>query len=147
MLIKSQQNQLQPRVDQFATRSINLILFVIYRNCLICGRIWSLCVCIRRVKKQIVVIVETYHFCQIRTKFYPTSCFQGWLHMHRKFWGIIIVDFDAICQMLIIYSAFVRYWKEKRNVMKQRIRFRKAYDSVRKEALCNIRIVSGTLWN
>ena len=65
--------------------------------------------------------------------------------MHRKFWGIISVNFDATCQKLIIYSAFVRYWKEKRNIMKQRIRFRKAYDSVRKEALYNVLIVFGTL--
>ena len=65
--------------------------------------------------------------------------------MHRKFWGIISVDFNATCQMLIIYSALVRYWKEERNIMKQRISFRRAYDSVRKEALYNILILSGTL--
>jgi len=68
----------------------------------------------KKSKKQILIVIETYHFCQIRTTFYPTSCFQGWLHMKRKFWGIISVDFDAIqCQMLIIYSAFVRYSKKK----------------------------------
>ena len=27
--------------------------------------------------KQTVVIIGTYHFCQLRTKFYPTSCCQG----------------------------------------------------------------------
>jgi len=27
--------------------------------------------------KQIVIIIEAYHFCQPLTKFYPTSCFQG----------------------------------------------------------------------
>jgi len=27
--------------------------------------------------KRIVVIVEAYHFCQLRTKFYPTSCCVG----------------------------------------------------------------------
>jgi len=30
-----------------------------------------------RVIKQIVVIVGGYHFCQLCTKFYPTSCCQG----------------------------------------------------------------------
>jgi len=65
--------------------------------------------------------------------------------MQRKFWGLISADFDALCQMLIIYSAFIRYLKEKMNTMKQSISFRKAYDSVRKEALYNILIVSGTL--
>ena len=32
---------------------------------------------IRRAIKQIAVITETYHFCQLRTKFYPTSFCQG----------------------------------------------------------------------
>jgi len=27
--------------------------------------------------KQIVVNIETYYFCQLRKKFYPTSCCQG----------------------------------------------------------------------
>jgi len=31
----------------------------------------------RRVKKQIVVIIEAYRFCQLRTKFYPAYCCQG----------------------------------------------------------------------
>jgi len=65
--------------------------------------------------------------------------------MPRKCWGIISVDFDAIYQMLIIYSAFVRYSKEKMNKMKQSISFRNVYDSVRKETFYNTLIVSGTL--
>jgi len=32
---------------------------------------------ISRVIKQIVVIIEAYHICQVHTKFYPTSCFHG----------------------------------------------------------------------
>jgi hypothetical protein len=32
---------------------------------------------IRRVTQKIVVIIETYQFCQLRTKFYPTSRCQG----------------------------------------------------------------------
>jgi hypothetical protein len=32
---------------------------------------------IRRVTKQTAVIIEAYHFYQLHTKFYPTSCCQG----------------------------------------------------------------------
>ena len=32
---------------------------------------------IRRAEKQIVTIIGAYHYCQLRTKFYPTSCCQG----------------------------------------------------------------------
>ena len=41
------------------------------------GRSRSLYLFIRRTIKQIVVILKAYHFCQQRTKFYPTSCCQG----------------------------------------------------------------------
>jgi hypothetical protein len=34
-----------------------------------------------RVIKQVVVIIEAYHFCQLRTKFYPASCSQGYLNI------------------------------------------------------------------
>jgi len=64
---------------------------------------------IRRLITQTVVIIETYHFCQLRTKFYPTSCCRDELHMHKKLLGIISVDFDATGQLLIIYSVFVKY--------------------------------------
>jgi hypothetical protein len=37
----------------------------------------TLYLCIRRAIKQIVVIIEAYHFCQLHTKIYPTSCCQG----------------------------------------------------------------------
>jgi hypothetical protein len=33
--------------------------------------------------------------------------------MQRKLLGIISVDFDAVGQLLIIYSAFVKYLKKK----------------------------------
>jgi len=32
---------------------------------------------VRRVIKQIVVIVQAYHFCQLHAEFYPTSCCQS----------------------------------------------------------------------
>jgi len=38
---------------------------------------------------------RAYQFCQIRTKFYPTSCCQSQLHMQRKLLGIMNVDFDS----------------------------------------------------
>jgi hypothetical protein len=59
-------------------RSINLlILFGIRRNCLSSGRSQSLYLFIRRVIKQVVVIIGAYHFCHPHTKFYPTSFCQG----------------------------------------------------------------------
>ena len=38
---------------------------------------------------------ESYHFRQLRKKFYPTSCCKGYLFMQRKLLDIIGVDFDA----------------------------------------------------
>jgi hypothetical protein len=49
-----------------------LILFGIRRNCLRSERSRTLYLFIRRAIKQIVVIIEAYHFCQTRTKFFPT---------------------------------------------------------------------------
>jgi len=65
-------------VRQFAVRFINLLfLFGKRRNCLRSGRSQPLYLSIRRVIKQIVVIIGAYHFCQLRTKFYSTFCCQG----------------------------------------------------------------------
>ena len=64
--------------------------------------------------------------------------------MQRKLLGIINVDSDAISQLLIIYSVFVKYLRKNGNTMRQLfIDFKKAYDSVRKEALYNILIEFG----
>jgi hypothetical protein len=51
----------------------------------------------------------TYTLCQIRTKFYPILCCQPLLHMQGKLLEVISVDFDATGQLLILYSAFVKY--------------------------------------
>ena len=68
---------LKLEVQLFAVRSINLLfLFGIRRNCLRSGRSRPLYLPIRRVIKQNVVIIGAYHFCQPRTKFYPTYCCQ-----------------------------------------------------------------------
>jgi hypothetical protein len=58
--------------------------------------------------------------------------------MQRKLWGIINVDSDTIGQLLIIYSVFVKYLRKNGNTMS--IDFKKAYDSVRREALYSILI-------
>jgi hypothetical protein len=64
--------------------------------------------------------------------------------MQRKLYGIIIVDFDATGQRLIIYSAFAQYLKEKleySEAMAQPfIDLKKAFDYFRRETLCNILI-------
>ena len=67
VLIKSQQNWLKQKVEQFAIRSINLlILSGIRRNCLRSGRSRSLYLSIRRVIRQTVVTADAHHFCQLR---------------------------------------------------------------------------------
>jgi hypothetical protein len=68
---------------------------------------------IRRKIEQTLVITEAYHFCPLLAKSHPTSCFQGELHMQKNLLGIINVDFDATGQILIIYSAFVKYLRKK----------------------------------
>ena len=67
--------------------------------------------------------------------------------MPKKLLGIISVDSDATGRLLIIYFAFVKYWRKNGNTMKQCISssldFKKAYDSVRREVLYNILIEYG----
>ena len=57
--------------------------------------------------------------------------------MQRKLLGIINVDFDAACQLLIIYSAFVKYlkkkWEYSEAVYHLFVDFKEADDSVRRE--------------
>jgi hypothetical protein len=75
-------------VGYFGLRSINvLVLFGKRRNCLRNGRSRSLCLFIRRVIKQIVVIIEAYHFCQLRTKFHPTFFFNVNTICRANYWG------------------------------------------------------------
>jgi hypothetical protein len=58
-----------------------------------------------------------------------------------KLLGIISVDFDITDQLLIRFSAFIRYWRKKweytETVHQLFIDFKKAYDSVRREVLYN----------
>ena len=41
------------------------------------GKYLSMFLSIRSVIKQIVITIGAYHYCQPRTKLWPTSCFQG----------------------------------------------------------------------
>jgi hypothetical protein len=62
-----------------------------------------------------------------------------------KLLGIISVGFNITDQLLIRFSAFVRYWRKNKweyneAVHQLFIDFKKAYDSVRREVLYNILI-------
>ena len=60
--------------------------------------------------------------------------------------GIITVENDTTGQLLIIYSAFVKYlrkWEYSDEVHQLFIGFKKAYDSIRREFLYNILIEFG----
>jgi hypothetical protein len=62
-----------------------------------------------------------------------------------KLLGTISVDFDVTDQLLIRFFAFVRYcrrkkWEYNETVHQLFVDFKKAYDSVRREALYNILI-------
>jgi hypothetical protein len=67
--------------------------------------------------------------------------------MQSKLLGIISVDFDATGQLLIIYSAFIKYlskkWEYNEAVHQLFIDFKKAYDLLRREVLYNIFIEFG----
>ena len=58
--------------------------------------------------------------------------------------GIISVDFVATGQLMIIYSAFIKYlkkkWEYSEAVHQLFIDFKKAYDSFRRKVLYNILI-------
>jgi len=60
-------------VEQFVLKSINLFILIgISRNRLGSGRSQTMCLSIRRVIKQNVVIIEANCFCQPCTRFYAT---------------------------------------------------------------------------
>jgi hypothetical protein len=65
-----------------------------------------------------------------------------------KLLGTISVDFNITDQLLIKFSAFIRYWgkvEHNETVLQLFIYFKKAYGSVRREVLYNILIEFGVL--
>jgi hypothetical protein len=63
--------------------------------------------------------------------------------MQKKLLGIVSEDFDGAGQPLIIHSAFIKYMRKAGNTNKLFIDFKIAYDSFRREGLCNILIEFG----
>jgi len=68
--------------------------------------------------------------------------------MQRKLLGTMNVDLNTAGRLLIIYSAFIKYLKEKKWKYNEAVHhlfidFKKAYDSVRREGLYNILIEYG----
>ena len=67
--------------------------------------------------------------------------------MDRKLLGIINVGLDTAGEVLVIYSAFVRYfrkkWEYNDEVHQLFTDYRKAYDSVRREVFCDVLIQFG----
>jgi hypothetical protein len=53
-----------------------------------------------------------YHCYQLHTKLYQISFFHDEVHTYMKLLGTISVDFDVTDQLLIRFSAFVRYWEK-----------------------------------
>jgi hypothetical protein len=62
---------------------------------------------------------QGYHCYQLHTKLYPIFFCQGLFHKYIKLLSIISVDVYITDQLLIIYSAFVRYWRRDENTMSQ----------------------------
>jgi hypothetical protein len=121
-----------------------LIIFEIRSNCPRSGMSRSFYLFIGRVIKQMVVIVEAYNFCQIRTKCYPTPN----NFLREIIGGFIIVDFDSAGQLLTDHIFCIRQILEEKLEYDQAIRqlfvdFKKACDSVRREVLYNTLIEFG----
>jgi hypothetical protein len=86
--------------EHFALRSIDLlILFGIRRHCLKNGRSRSLYLFMRRVIKQIVVIIEAYHFCQL-----------------QNFIQCAAVKVNSVCRGY--------YWESSMWIAKQQVKYR-----------------------
>ena len=118
--IKSQQNCLRRGVEQFTMRSINLLfLFGIRRNY---PRSEGISRCRRRAVKR-TVNYRGISLLPTRYKILSNILLSKLLHMQRRLLGIIKVNVNATGQLLIIYSAFVKYLKKIGNTTKQCIIF------------------------
>jgi hypothetical protein len=66
---------------------------------------------IRTAIKQVIIITEEYHFVN-----YVQNVIQHSALQVTSVLVIISVDFDARVQILIIYLAFVKYWRKNGNI-------------------------------
>ena len=120
------------------------MLVGIRRNCLRSGRNRSFYLSIRRAIRQIVVIIEIYHFCQQQTKFtkhlavnFNSICrwnYRGsWLRRNRS----------ATDHIFCVRQTLEKKWEFHEAVHQLFTDFKKTYCSVRREVLCNILIECG----
>jgi hypothetical protein len=72
VLIRFQQNCFKQEGKNCIPRSINLSSSGTKENCLISGKSQLLYIFTKGVIKLTVVIIESYHSCQLHTKFYAT---------------------------------------------------------------------------
>ena len=132
MAIEELKRHKSPGIDQILAELIKVVGRTIHseirklitsiwnkETCLGSARNRSLYLSIRSAIKHTVVTIGAYYFCQLRSKFYPSYCCQGGLHTQRKLLGIFNVDFDSAGQLLIIYSAFVKYVRRIGSTVKQ----------------------------
>ena len=64
-------------------------------------------------EKQTVVIIEANHFVNYVHNFIQNPAVKVKSTCRGNSWGIISVNFGAIGQLLIVYSAFVTYLRKK----------------------------------
>jgi hypothetical protein len=131
------QNWLKQEMKHYCLRSINsLILFRIRKNCLINGRSLLLYQFTSGAMKLILIIIMEYHWYQLHTIF-------SYILLPRLS-PYIDEIVDVTDQLLIRFSAFIRYWTNNKSTMRTVhqlfIDFKKAYDSVRREVMYKILI-------
>ena len=147
-MIKSQQNLLKQGLGQFAVRFINLLfLFGIRRNCLMNGRIQSQYLSIRRGIKQIVVTIGAYHFLPTTYKILSNILLSSLIPYAEEIIGDHQCGFrrnrSTTDHIFCIRQILEKKWEHNEPVHQLFIDFKKAYDSVRREALYNILIEFG----
>ena len=128
-------------------RFINLLfLFGIRSNWLGSGRSRSEYLSIKKADKTVCSNYRGISILPTTYKLLSNILLSKLTRYAGKLLGIVNVDFEAAGQLLIIYSAFVKYlkkWEYDEAVHHLFIDFKKAYDSVRREVLCNILIAFG----
>jgi hypothetical protein len=85
-----------------------LIPFGIRKNCLISGRSLLLYQFTKRVTKLAVIIIVGYHCSQLHTKFFEYPLLKVKSIHRENYWGSSVC-FDVTDQLLIRFSAVVRY--------------------------------------